>query len=146
MHRVSSSLTLFFAIFLPVFWMVTMGCFALFSLLTEDEDIPLRDPQQFRVILLLLFAAGGLIIYIFFMRLRRVECTNEHLFVTNYFKTIKISWSEVEEITYRSFFFIKTARIKLSFKSHFGKTIRLLTDEDKIKIIQILQDQSRSLH
>lgn len=139
MYRVSSSLTLVLAIFLPVFWLVTIGCFTLFSFLAEDEDLPLRNPDQFRLILSILLVAGTSLIYYFFMRLRRVECTNEHLFVTNYFKTVKIPWTEVRDIQYRKIFLFRMAKIKLSYKSVFGRTIRMITDEDKIHILQACQ-------
>lgn len=144
MYRVSSSLTLVLAIFLPVFWFVTFGCFTLFSFLTEDEDIPLRNPQQFRLILSVLFIAGTIAVYLFCMRLRRVECTNEHLFVTNYFRTIKIPWNEVMEIKYRNIFIFKIARIRLSYKSIFGQTIRMISNEDKIQVLKEFQKRSHS--
>lgn len=135
MIRLSSSLTLGFALFFPVFWFVLFGCLTLFILALDPEDLPISNPVVFKLCLTLGFLFFGFLIYKGPMKLKRVEIENDQLFVTNYFKTITFDLQHVTNINVQPILGLTLVTLKLDYKSSFGKKIRLLSDSHRVKYL-----------
>ena len=58
------------------------------------------------------------------------------LYVTNYFKTIRIPVSRIVDISHRPFLGLRLATIQFDFKSSFGQKISFLSDLQRIEILQ----------
>ncbi len=136
MTRLSSSMTLFLALFVPVFWMVFFGSFVFFSWLTADEDLPLRSPDHFRWTVTAIFLVFGFLIYNYLLKLRRVELEEDMIYVTNYFRTTRIPISRITKIDHKNFLGLKYATIQLDFKSSFGQKISCLSDLQRIQMLK----------
>lgn len=135
MIRLSSSLTLGFALFFPVFWFVLFGCLTLFILALDPEDLPISNPAVFKMSLSIGFLFFGFLIYIGPMKLKRVEIENDQLFVTNYFKTITFNAQHVTGINVQSHFGLTLVTLKLDYKSSFGRKIRFLSDTQRVQYL-----------
>lgn len=131
MIRISSSLTLGLSIFIPVFWYMFFGCFTLFFLFTSDEDLPFSNPNLIRIIILLFFVVFGFLIYYSLTKLKRVEMDHDFLYVTNFFKTIKIPISQIKKVKSFPLFGFIRVKIILQTNTIFGTKIRFICDSDK---------------
>lgn len=141
MIRLSSSLTLGLALFVPVFWFVFFGSMTVFILATADEDIPVSNPGVFKTVLLICFLIFALLIYKTLMKLKRVEIEDQQLFVTNYFKTITFPIQHVIKIKEQKILGMTLVTMTIGYKTYFGKKIRFITDQYKS---DILRQQLRS--
>ena len=115
MNRISSNATLFFVIFLPTFWLVFFGSLGLGLWMSSAEDISL---------------GFGTIIYFTLLRLKRIEIDSNYLYITNYLKTIKVPFSEVNDLHVKSLFFRSVGRITFNYKTFFGKKIYFLCNSE----------------
>ena len=126
MTRVSSNLTLFFKVFLPVFWVVFFGASTIGVFFLEEEyvgDIPMFI---FRIGVLLFFILGVITLYFTFWQWKRVEMNTEHLIVSDYFKNYRYTWDSVESTEIRDWMLFKTIRITLKAKGAFGRKLTFM--------------------
>ncbi|MBK8955951.1 MAG: hypothetical protein IPM34_10400 [Saprospiraceae bacterium] len=136
MNVLSSSLTVVLRIFIPVFWFVFFGSLCLFSWFTDDQDLPLRDPFIFRVQLTVFFFVGLSLILVFLLPLKRIEIDGTSLYITNYFKTIKIPLQSVVKISEKKFISRSWITLHLDFNSTFGKNIKMVCNADQLKLLK----------
>jgi hypothetical protein len=126
MHRISSNLTLFFRIFVPVFWTTFYGLFTLVMFLADDSTIQLFQSDLLKYSNLLFYFSTLMIIYLTIFQLKRVELSEEGVFVTNYLKTLRYSFDSIEALGFRNYYFFKLGFIVLKEKGYFGKKIVFL--------------------
>lgn len=125
MKQVSSSLTLVLKIAYPILWGIFWGCLSLVFLLKNDIYFGPMPLGAFRVSISIFFVSSMAIIYWTFGRLKRVEMDEEFVYVSNFWKTARYPWHNIESIT-------ETTRvyrtINISFKTPgvFGKQIFFL--------------------
>lgn len=129
MRLISSSLTLVLRIFIPVFWIVFFGSLCLFSWLTDDQDLPLRDPDAFRLQLSVVFGIGCLIVFIFLYPLKRVEMDDEYFYITNFFKAVKLPVNQNIIFTKRKFLGRFWVTMRTESKSVFGNKIKFVCNQ-----------------
>ena len=70
---VSSSLTLFFKFFIPVFWIVFFGAFTIACWFNDSVTVGQLNNKTFRMGMTLFFLFGTIMLYWSMMRLKRVE-------------------------------------------------------------------------
>jgi len=126
MHRISSNLTLFFRIFVPVFWTTFYGLFTLVMFLADDSTIQLFQSDLLKYSNLLFYFSTLMIIYLTIFQLKRVELSEEGVFVTNYLKTLRYSFDSIEALGFRNYYFFKLGFIVLKENGYFGKKIVFL--------------------
>lgn len=121
MQRVSTNFTLFLKFFLPIFWIVFFGAFAI-VLWTEDR-IPTGALSigTLRMTMTLFFLIGATILFFTLMRLHRVEMDEAFIYVTNYIKTARYPYHQIEKITEVDFLILSTVTIHFKNKGIFGK-------------------------
>lgn len=136
MIRISSSLTLGLSIFIPVFWFVFFGSLCLFFVFQDPEDLPFSNPIPIKIGFVSFFLFFGFFIYYFLFQLRRVELDDTYLYITNYFKTIKLPLDQVDTISTIQVFGMYRAKINLRFKSSFGKKIRFICDQARLDYLK----------
>jgi uncharacterized integral membrane protein len=131
MIRLSSSLTLGLAIFVPVFWFVFFGSLTLFIVLADPEDLPITNSLYFKMGFSGIFITFAGIIYKTLFQLKRVELDEETLYVTNYFKTIAFDIKAISTVRSKTIFNFVLVRLHLKHKTSFGSTICFLSDHNK---------------
>ena len=131
MRRLSSHATLFFARFLPVFWYVFFGSLCLAVWIIEPDEFAMGTAMMWRVGILIFYLIFGLIIYFTIWKLRRVEFDDDFLYVSNYFKTLRIPFDQILTIHTKPIFNKTICSISLKHKGSFGQKISCLSDELK---------------
>ena len=135
--RISSSLTLFFRIFVPVFWTVFFGALTI-GLLVTSQLPPVLDNLYFRIGVVVFYLSGLIILYFTVLRLKRVEIDPQYVYVTNYLKTYRYPFHNIESVQEYNLILFYLATIRFKEKGSFGKKIHFL--ESRIKFRNALED------
>ena len=123
MQRLSSNLTLFFKLTVPVAWVSFFGLFALVIFLVDTTDKPLLASSYFRIGFLAFFFIFMGLIYLTIFQLKRVEHEEGYIFTTDYFKTIKFPIENIEKVSSMNLGLFKVIWFHLKAKGVFGKRI-----------------------
>lgn len=126
MLRLSSNLTLFLKLFLPVFWTtVLIGITAVTWFAPEHYfgGIPLRS---LRWGMLFVLMTGVASFWILFWPLKRVETDGEFLYVSNYFRTARYQLTGEVKAIRQSRFFIRYCTVELMGRGAFGSSFRFI--------------------
>ena len=121
MRLISSSLTIFFKIFIPTFWITFVGFFTMAVFFNTSINIPAIQSLEFRIGTLVFFISGIAILYYLFMRLKRVEVSETHVYVTNYWKTYRYPYSSISKIDEQNILGFTKVRMELTEPGSFGK-------------------------
>lgn len=131
MQRVSTNLTLFYKFFVPIFWTVFFGATTIAALLVKFEAVGDIPAPTFRIGMLLFFLTGIGFLYWAFFRLKRVEMDEQFVYVTNYFKTVRYPFHQIEKIKENDFLISKSVSIILKKKGQFGQRITFVPSRKK---------------
>ena len=123
MQKVSTSLTLFLKIFIPIFWTVIFFSFTMAIWFLDTSHFAGVPIQTFRYGITIFLFIGVVFFYFTVLQLKRIEMDQTHVFVTNYFKNYKYPWLNVENIEERDFVIFRTIHIVLKDPGTFGKRI-----------------------
>ncbi len=126
MQRISSNLTLAFKIFFPTFWFIFMGLLTLFVLFSDPETTPLFASFEYKLLFGLLYVLFGFLIYFFFVRLMRMEVDSDNFYISNYFKTYRYKFEDVQSIEPSKLMFLNILKIKMKSKTSLGSSFRIL--------------------
>ena len=132
MQRLSSNLTLFFKIFLPVSWVSFFGFFGLVIFLIDPTDEPFLTSSMFRMIYVGCYIVFLTLIYLTIFQLKRVETSDGYIFVTNYFKTVRFSIDNIKKISIMNLGITKIARLHLHNKGVFGSRIPFIAKKSSL--------------
>ncbi len=135
MIRISSAATIILALFLPVFWFVFFGSISIGLLISSPEDLPFSFNGLLKWIILGFFLIFSTAIYFTLFKLRRVDADHDFVYVSNYFKTVRIPIDQITELTCKSLSFRQLAKMQLNFKGMFGSKIYFITDSDKYNLL-----------
>lgn len=130
MQRVSSNTTLFLRIVIPTMWIVFFGAFTFVTIFLKNEEIPLFQTLYFKLGTLGFFLIGAVFLLLTVVRLKRVDMSEEHIYVTNYFKTVRYTYDSFADLTESDYLLFKTIRLELKEKGTFGKTIRFIQSKN----------------
>jgi hypothetical protein len=120
--RVSSSWTLFYKIFLPTVWIVFVGTFTVFSLMSSQiNSLPYSLAIQGTMVMVLLL--GLAFLWFTLMNLKRVEMAEDSFYVTNYFKTYRYGYKSIKRISDIELYVMRIGVIEFNSKSSFGNKI-----------------------
>jgi hypothetical protein len=135
MERVSSNSTLFFVIFLPVFWTVFFGAVTTALLLQPFAFIGNNPAGPFRIGLAFFFLSGLALFYFTLLRLRRIEIGQGFVYVTNYFKNYRYPYHNIASIETSTFLFFHIGAITLKNPGYFGRRILFLPAMRRLKAV-----------
>jgi len=121
MQRLSSNTTLLLKFFIPVFWIVLFGATTLAALLYEYDYVGNTPAIYFKLGMLFFYITGLLLFAFTLLRLKRVEADEHFFYVTNYFKTARYPFHNIERITVSRFLFVGVATIHFMEPGIFGK-------------------------
>ena len=133
MARVSTNLTLFYKFFIPVFWLVFMGSITAASLIYSFDYVGNIPALTFRLIMVFIFISGAVSLYLTLLPLKRVEMGEDFVYVTNYFKSFRYPYHNVESIQVSTFLFLRVASLRLREAGSFGKNILFIPSGQRFK-------------
>jgi len=130
-QSISSGFTLFWKLVLPVMWIAFFGTFAGFIVLSEDGAYlasgGVVTPELVRIIAFAFLLFGILFFYFLFMRLKRVDADENFLYVTNYFKTRRYPYHNIEKMKANRYLIFKPVTVYFKEAGVFGKKITFLS-------------------
>ena len=132
MQQVSSNLTLFVKFFIPVFWVVFFGAFTIAVLASKNPYFGNIPSFLYKVGVSLFYLLGLVILYRLLFRMKRVEMDDQAVMVTNYFKTFKYAWSDIEKIRTWGFGLLLIGRIQLKGAGTFGRKMPFLASKKRL--------------
>lgn len=129
MIRISSNATIFFRIFVPVFLLVFYFLFVIMTWLNALANVDF--PLWFKISNTIFFLSMAVIFWQTSWKLFRLELGPEHIYVSNYMKTVRYSYESVKKASYVPFLLWKIGSIELHQKGIFGKKIKFLLTSKK---------------
>ncbi|MEL6636012.1 MAG: hypothetical protein AAFW73_08780 [Bacteroidota bacterium] len=133
MQRVSTSATILLKFFLPTFWMVFFGSIAGALLLSEQDFYGRISIFSIRIGMIGFFLFGVAVLYWSVMRLKRVEMDPHFVYVTNYFKTYRYPYHNIEKMTESDYLFFRSIHIHLKEAGNFGRKITFVVSQKLFK-------------
>jgi hypothetical protein len=123
----SSTATLFWRIFAPVFSTVMLTGFLLAFWLIEEDELYLSFPAIWlRLGMTTAWLLWILLMYRTLWRLNRVDGNSSHFFVTDYWTTVRYPWSVIEKIEESHRLGRRIAHFHLRISGRFGTKISFL--------------------
>lgn len=123
----STGTTLFWRVFIPVFGTVFLTGFVLAFWLVDDEELYLPFHILWPRLLLALLLAGWVwLVRRTFWRLKRVDADDTHIYVTNYWTTLRYPWQDVERIEEKKRLARRVIHFHLRAPGYFGQVISFL--------------------
>ncbi len=126
MVRVSSNFTIVLKLFIPTAWITFFGLMTVAFLFVDNGFLPFGGGPVVRFGFLTIFLFFLALIYFFLLPLKRVDMGKDGIYVSNYFKTYRYQFLDIESISEQDLLFRKLGTIKLKQKGKFGKKIRFL--------------------
>jgi hypothetical protein len=133
MHRVSSNLTLFLKFFIPVGWTVFFTAFTIALYVAGENMLPFLTSDIFRIPFTIFYFIFLFLIYSTIFQLKRVEMGTEDYFVTNYFKTYRLIYDDIDKISRIKLGRLSWTTFHLKAKGSFGKHISFLQSNNLYK-------------
>ncbi|MEM8583558.1 MAG: hypothetical protein AAGF87_04770 [Bacteroidota bacterium] len=138
MIRLSSNTTLFFKLFLPIFYTTVVGCITLYAWLGPEEHFEIVDRETLKWALVAVCFLGMTTLFLICWPLKRVESDDTHIYVSNYFKTVRYRWSEdVASLTSARFMLLfNIGFLELNGKGSFGQRMFFLLKKSNLKTLK----------
>lgn len=129
MDRVSSQLTIFIRIALPTIWFTTiLSLFVLLIWSVQGKAQIFANPIIW-ISMIAIIGIGYAFIRFVLWRIYRVDMDERFVYVSNYFKTFKYPFSDIESIRTSSLLPGRVFIIKLKSKGSFGQQIAFLASQ-----------------
>lgn len=123
----SSNLTLFWRIFMPFFGTVFLTGIVAAFLFIDGDDLYLPIPVLWaRLIVVALWVGWLYFVYSTIWRLKRVDADDTHVFVTNYWTTLRYPWQDIERFEEKKRLGRKVVNFHLRAPGTFGSIISFL--------------------
>ena len=136
MRQVSSNLTLVLKIFFPTFWLVFFGLLAIAVWLSSTEPGDMLGRIDLKLGVTAFFLTGAALLYFTFLQLKRVEMDGEFIFATNYFKSVRYPWADVEKILQQPFLGFYIVYVHLKAPGSFGRKLIFLASRTRWRLFQ----------
>lgn len=123
----SSNATLFYRVFIPIFGTVFLSGLTLAMMLIPGEDLYLPFPVLYARLGAITILAGWIyLIRSTIWRLKRADASEEHLYISNYWHTVRYPWNDVENITESKRIGRRLVHFHLKAPGRFGQTVTIL--------------------
>ena len=127
-RTLSSAQTFLMKFVLPTVW---LGMFALITgLLFTTGEFSGRDglptPPEMKWLFLGATVVGGLFLYWFCMRLKRVAMDEKWLYISNYLREIRVSLRDIEEVSENRWVNIRPITLEFRRETDFGATVTFM--------------------
>lgn len=128
MIRLSSNITLVLKFFIPILWVTFFGLLGIVITIVDPETVGLLGQPMYKTIYFVGFFVFLLFLYFTLIQLKRVEYDrDDHLYITNYFKTIKINVGNIASLNRINLGITELITLRLKQKGRFGKKIHFIS-------------------
>ena len=134
MQRVSSNLTLFLKLFLPTVWIVFFTTFGAMLFIIDEYKLPFLTSPYFKYPYLLFFVVFLTLLYFTIIQLKRVEMDGQYYYVSNYMKTFRLVYDDIDVIDMIKLGPFIWVTYSLKAKGSFGKKITFLANSQLYKM------------
>jgi len=108
-------------------WITFFGSLTLGFLLVDEEELPyFMWGNSFKVGLIVFFLFFLIFLRFTLLRLKRVELSETHIYISNYFKTYRYPFSDIECIKVSDLLLFKLAKVEFTAKTSFGRNVYFL--------------------
>ena len=132
MYRISSNATLGLKIFIPTVWVVFFGAFTLAFLLGIGDSGPVLGSWLFKIAWTLGFFLVLGTIWLTLWKLRRVEVDTDFVYITDYFKTARYPFHNIEKVSSQSLGIFQLGVITYKVPGIFGKKSYFIQHRDRL--------------
>lgn len=124
----SSNKTLFWRIFVPIFGTVMLGVLTLAYVFTTDKQVYTPSIPSLWSKALALLLLGGWLYFVWraLWRLHRVDADDMHLYITNYWTTVRYPWTDVKALEEKRRLGQRVVNLHLRAAGRFGQKISFL--------------------
>jgi hypothetical protein len=124
----SSNSTLYWRVFVPVFGTVFFLGLTVAMWFTDMDDFNFASTTFWGFRLFVTFLLLGWIFLMFrtLLKLKRVDASDKHIYVTDYWTTVRYPWSDVKETTEQIRLGKRIVTFHLTAKGRFGDKISFL--------------------
>ncbi len=126
MTRVSANTTLFWKLFVPIFYLTIFGMLGLVILFEMGAEFSFFQSLYVKVSYVMMYIALITFMYFTIFKIKRVEMDETNFIATNYFKTYRYAISDIKEYHTYNFILFRLHSIHLISKGNFGKKIRFI--------------------
>lgn len=126
MTRVSANTTLFWKLFVPIFYLTIFGMLGLVILFELGGEFNFFQSLYVKVSYFLMYFALIGFMYFTVFKIKRVEMGENHFIATNYFKTYRYTTDDIKDYYTYNFILFRIHSIHLKAKGKFGKKIRFI--------------------
>ncbi|MEM8525754.1 MAG: hypothetical protein AAGG68_14020 [Bacteroidota bacterium] len=126
MTRLSSNWTLFYKFFIPTFWTVLIGACVVATWVMKISLFPGVSYLVFGIGLTAIYTLVLLAMYLFTLRLKRVEIDENYVYITNYFKNYRYPHQDIDFIKSPDRPLLSIATIHLKAAGSLGRKIKYL--------------------
>jgi hypothetical protein len=125
--NLTATSTLFWRLFVPLAVMTLLTVSSLVFLFTDEDELYLSYPAIYpRIILPVLLLICSYLLFRTLWRLRRVDASGTHIFVTDYWTSVRYPWSDVVRINTTKRLGRVLMQIHLRAPGRFGQVITFL--------------------
>ena len=140
MIRISNTSTIFYKLFVPIFWAVFFGSFFVAIWISDEAQGSVLGITGIKIVGSIMYILGLILLYFTIFQFKRVEYNTDSLYITDYFTHVNIPLDSIEKIQVRDWIIFKTGHLKLKFKGRFGDKIRLIICQEEFPKFQKLME------
>lgn len=136
MQRVSSNFTVFYKLFLPTVWIVFFTIFTISIFTIDSHTLPFLTSPYFKYPFLFGYLLFLTLIYFTVIQLKRVEMGSDCYYVSNYLKTFRLVYDDIESVSIIPLVRLQVMTFRLKAKGSFGKKITFLASKQLFEIFE----------
>lgn len=130
-ERISSNWTLFLKVFVPTFWFVFYGAIVIALFVMPSGQINIFPGMK--IAILIFYISGSVVVYYTLLNLKRVEFDEDFLYITNYFKTVRVPWHNIKSMKEKNIAVTKVGTFHFESPITFGRQIHFVESRSLIR-------------
>lgn len=131
--QLSSSLTLLWAVAVPTMWAAFFGIFTVAVFCAEREYYGFISSAILKVLIPLMLIGGLIVWYFTIMRFKRIDLDADFVYATNYIKTYRYPWHNIQDIVTKKGVLFNKGIITLKQGGKFGAKLPFLLSNRRWK-------------
>lgn len=146
--NLSSNKTLFWRVFVPIFGTVFLGVLTLAYVFTTHEQVytPFLPNLWAKGLVMLVLSGWLYFVWRALWRLHRVDADDTHLYITNYWTTVRYPWADVRALEEKRRLGQRIVNIHLRAPGRFGQKIAFLPGSTYREWLQERRKDAQAIH
>ena len=136
MTQVSSNLTLFYRLFVPVFFVVFVGALVAFVWLNPRQYYANLPGDTLRLVFTGFFLGVVALFALTVWRLRRVEMSREWVYVTDYFRQARYPWTNVARVVETPLGLLRLVNVYFHEPGSFGRRATFVASASRWRLFK----------